>query len=54
MYAGHMPRAAKAAMTRKHSHKGSVSQGDAPLIGAAAVHRVLKGWVSQPNGKETV
>jgi hypothetical protein len=23
--------------------------GDEPLIGAEAVHRVLKGWVSNPN-----
>jgi hypothetical protein len=26
--------------------------GDGPLVGAAAVHKVLKGWVSQPNGEE--
>jgi hypothetical protein len=28
--------------------------GDGPLVGAAAVHDVLKAWVAQPNGKETV
>ncbi len=24
------------------------------VVGAAAVHNVLKGWVSQPNGEETI
>jgi putative membrane protein len=28
--------------------------GDEPLIGAAAVHRVLKEWASRTNGKETI
>jgi len=27
--------------------------GDTPLVGAAAVHRVLKEWASRTNGKET-
>ena len=26
--------------------------GNGPLVGAAAVHKVLKGWLSRSNGEE--
>ena len=35
-------------------YPAQLPMGDGPLVGAAAVHKVLKGWASQPNGEETV
>jgi hypothetical protein len=33
-------------------YPAQLPMGDGPLVGAAAVHKVLKVWVSRSNGKE--
>jgi hypothetical protein len=33
-------------------YPAQLPMADGPLVGAAAVHRVLKGWASRSNGEE--